>query len=76
MLNVRRNGNTLVIVVENPVDELGRKHKGTGHGLTSVEQRLKNRYGESARLKKETAPGKFTVSLYMPLNSGDTGDDQ
>ena len=75
-LNVRRNGNTLVIVVENPVDELGRKLKGTGHGLTAVEQRLKNRYGENARLKKDAEPGKFTVSLYMPLTVEDAGEEQ
>lgn len=74
-LKVRRNGNTLVITVENPVDELGRKHKGTGHGLVSVERRLKNRYGENARLKKESAPGKFIVSLYMPLGFEQPGKE-
>lgn len=67
-LTVRRKGDTLIIVVENPVDELGRKRKGTGHGLIAVERRLKTRYGENARVKKEVAPGQFSVSLYMPLH--------
>ncbi|MEQ8953694.1 MAG: histidine kinase, partial [Gammaproteobacteria bacterium] len=45
-LTVRENSGTLVVEVCNPVDELGRKQKGTGHGMKAVEHRLKNRYGE------------------------------
>jgi len=68
-VNVRRNNDTLVIEIDNPVDELGRKQRGTGHGLAAAEQRLKNRYGERARLKKEAQTGQFTVSLYIPIET-------
>lgn len=63
----RDSGGTLVIEVSNPVDELGRKQKGTRHGLKSVEQRLKNRYGERGHLKTEIAPGSFKVLMYLPM---------
>ena len=39
---VRAKDNIVIIEVTNPVDELGRKQKGTGHGLSSVERRLRN----------------------------------
>ena len=63
----REQVGNLVIEVTNPVDELGRKLKGTGHGLSSVEQRLKNRYGEKALLKTSRKEGQFKVQLYLPI---------
>lgn len=65
----RDNGGTLVIEVSNPLDELGRKQRGTGHGLKSVQHRLKNRYGEQGHLKTDSSPGRFQVSMYLPLQA-------
>lgn len=58
----------LIIEVENPVDELGRKQKGTGHGLKSVEHRLHNRFGDKALLKTARESGKFRVLVYIPVD--------
>jgi len=57
----------LVIEISNPVDELGRKLKGTGHGISSVERRLRSRYGDQALLKTNRESGAFRVQLYLPL---------
>lgn len=61
----------LIVEVANPVDELGRKLKGTGHGLTSVEHRLRNRFGDKALLKTTREPGQFTVLIYIPVGGQD-----
>ncbi|PCJ27505.1 MAG: hypothetical protein COA96_03120 [SAR86 cluster bacterium] len=67
-IKARQNKSMLVIEVSNPVDELGRKLKGTGHGLSSVEQRLKTRYSGKAMLKTIREPGSFTVQFYLPAD--------
>lgn len=67
-ISARLNAGMLIIEVTNPVDELGRKLKGTGHGLASVEQRLKNRYGEAAMLKSSRQAGQFTAQIYLPVD--------
>lgn len=63
----RTRDGMLIVEVANPVDELGRKLKGTGHGLASVEHRLQNRFGDKALLKTTRNPGQFRVSLYIPI---------
>ena len=68
---VQQTKESLVFEVTNPVDELGRKLKGTGHGLASVEQRLKTRYGDKARLKTERKTGSFTTRLILPIVNED-----
>lgn len=64
----RQNAGMLIIEITNPVDELGRKLKGTGHGLASVQQRLKNSYGETALLKTSRQEGQFTAQIYLPVD--------
>lgn len=66
-LIARSRESMVVIEVVNPVDELGRKQKGTGHGLSSVERRLRNRYGDKALLKTVREKGRFKVQIYFPL---------
>ena len=73
---VRRGEETLIIEVSNPVDELGRKLKGTGHGLSSVEHRLKNLYGGQARLNIRRETGQFTVQIYIPIEKEANPEDQ
>lgn len=68
---VRQQAGSLVFEVCNPVDQLGRKLKGTGHGLSSVKQRLQTRYGEQALLKAERDNGNFKTSIYLPLQCDD-----
>lgn len=58
---------SLVVTVDNPVDELGRKLKGVGHGQASVERRLKSRYGTAGKLKSQLQAGRFTTQLILPL---------
>ncbi len=64
----RRGEDTLIIEVTNPVDEMGRKLRGAGHGLSSVEQRLKNIYSERARLNTKRESGRFTAQIYLPIS--------
>ncbi len=66
---VREQEGSLVFEVRNPVDELGRKLKGTGHGLASVKQRLKTRHGEKALLKVERENGTFITRIYLPISN-------
>jgi len=67
-ISTRQNAGMLIIEVTNPVDELGRKLKGTGHGLASVQQRLKNSFGETALLKTTRQAGQFTAQIYLPVD--------
>ncbi len=66
-LVARSHDQMAIIEVSNPVDELGRKLKGTGHGLLSVERRLRNLYGEAALLKTTREKGRFRVQIYLPV---------
>ncbi len=68
-VEVAEHNDTMVIQITNPVDELGRKLKGTGHGLLSVERRLKNRYGERALIKSESKGGLYTTKIYIPIET-------
>jgi len=68
-IDVTERNNTVIIKVTNPVDELGRKLKGEGHGLSSVERRLKNRYGEQALVKIASEAGLFTIKIYIPIDT-------
>lgn len=69
-LVARSRDQMAIIEVSNPVDELGRKLKGTGHGLLSVERRLRNLYGEKALLKTLREKGRFKVQIYIPHSAG------
>lgn len=71
-IEARANGTNLLVRISNPLDELGQKARGTGHGLASLEQRLKSRYGEHARLQREKQPGCFAIALYIPIQQQST----
>lgn len=73
-ISTRESGGLLVVEVANPVDELGRKLKGTGHGLASVERRLRSRYGDKALLKTIREAGAFRVQMFLPVERA--GDEQ
>lgn len=66
-LVARRKDRMAIIEVSNPVDELGRKLKGTGHGLQSAQHRLRILYGEEALLKTSREKGRFKVQIYLPI---------
>lgn len=67
-LVARTKDRMAIVEILNPVDELGRKLKGTGHGLSSVERRLRNLYGDKALLKTVREAGKFKVQIYIPID--------
>ncbi len=73
-VEVKDRQDTLFIQVTNPVDELGKKKKGEGHGLSSVERRLEVRYDKEALLKTIKESGKFTVQIYIPLQDRIVGN--
>ncbi len=68
-LIARRNDRMAIIEVCNPVDELGRKLKGTGHGLQSAQHRLRILYGDAAVLKIAREKGRFRVQIYLPITA-------
>ncbi len=57
----------LHIEISNPVDELGHRRQGTGIGLISLRQRLKNRYGEEASLRTCREGERFIARVCLPL---------
>ena len=57
----------LHIEISNPVDELGHKRQGTGIGLISLRQRLKNRYGDDATLQTCREADLFIARICLPL---------
>ncbi len=58
---------SLHIEICNPVDELGHKRQGTGIGLISLRQRLKNRYGDEATLQTCREDNFFIARICLPL---------
>ncbi len=59
----------LEIEISNPVDELGHKRQGTGIGLISLRQRLKNRYGDEATLQTCREGDLFIARIRLPLRN-------
>lgn len=57
----------LHIEISNPLDELGHKRQGTGIGLISLRQRLKNRYGDEATLQTCREDDLFVARICLPL---------
>lgn len=57
----------LHIEISNPLDELGHKRQGTGIGLVSLRQRLKNRYGDEATLQTCREDDLFIARIRLPL---------
>lgn len=57
----------LLIEISNPVDELGHQRQGTGIGLISLRQRLKNRYGDEATLQTNREGDRFIARICLPL---------
>ncbi len=68
-LELRANAaeNRLHITIGNPVDALGHQRQGTGIGLISLRQRLKNRYGEEASLHTSREDNSFIARICLPL---------
>ena len=69
-LRIERDGEMLVIRIANPVDPNAPKTRGTGHGLAIVRERLRNLFGDRARVTvteaQELAPV-FIVELLLPV---------
>ena len=66
-LRAEAGGGRLHIEIGNPLDELGHKRQGTGIGLISLRQRLKNRYGDEATLQTRHEGDLFIARICLPL---------
>ncbi len=66
-LRAAADGDRLHIEISNPVDELGHQRQGTGIGLISLRQRLKNRYGDEATLQTRREAELFIARICLPL---------
>ena len=66
-LRATTGGGLLHIEISNPLDELGHERPGTGIGLISLRQRLKNRYGDEASLQTRRKDNLFIARICLPL---------
>ncbi len=66
-LRFQKEGNYLLVEVENPYDGQESVQGGTGFGLSSVERRLFLIFGRTDLLEKSAAQGIFRVHLQIPI---------
>jgi len=67
-LDAYRDGDRLVIEVENDVDPEQPARRGEGHGLDNVKRRLDAFSAREARLDVREEPGRFRVLLTLPAH--------
>lgn len=72
-IRMMRRGATLLVHIENPYDELGRKVLGAHLGLESVKKRLQVHYGGAGRFQLTRGKGQFSVDLGLPLDGASHG---
>ncbi len=65
-MTIRRNGQHLRVVVENPFDPDAPATRKTGFGLMNVRNRLEARYGGAARLDIQVGDRTYRVILSLP----------
>jgi two-component system sensor histidine kinase AlgZ len=68
-IHAQRNGSSLKIVLENPYDEDSGRQSGAGLGLKNVRARLKNMFGDQARVDVEQVENRYKVVLTLPCAS-------
>ena len=66
-LRFQKEGNYLLVGVDNPYDGQESAQGGTGFGLSSVERRLFLIYGRTDLLEKSASNGLFSVYLKIPV---------
>jgi LytS/YehU family sensor histidine kinase len=66
-IRCRKEGNNLLVEVQNPFDTQDSAQGGTGFGLSSVERRLFLIYGRTDLLEKSASNGLFSVHLKIPV---------
>ena len=66
-LRFQKEGNYLLVGVDNPYDGQESGQGGTGFGLSSVERRLFLIYGRTDLLEKSASNGLFSVYLKIPV---------
>ena len=70
MLQARREGSTLIVVVEDhgaAIDASACAEPGTGIGLVNVRERLRRFYGDSAQLRTTRGEQGFTAEIRLPF---------
>jgi signal transduction histidine kinase len=68
-VEVRREGGSVAILIENPADPDAPKPQGLGLGLRQVRQRLLGRFGDPAAFDAGTAGGRHAVRLHFPFQT-------
>jgi LytS/YehU family sensor histidine kinase len=67
-IGCERNGDRLVVHIENPIDSDRHRRKDTGLGMKNVRLRLDTLYGNDARVDVEETDDYFRVNLYFPIH--------
>jgi LytS/YehU family sensor histidine kinase len=62
-----RNGEVLVITIDNPIDRDARPKRGAGLGLENVRRRIESVYGNRASLTAGPHENRFSVEITLPL---------
>ncbi|MDA0314239.1 MAG: hypothetical protein O2829_05340 [Bacteroidetes bacterium] len=66
-VSCKKEGNYLLIAVQNPFDPQDSGPEGIGFGLSLVERRLFLIFGRTDLLQKSTVGGLFQIQLKLPL---------
>ena len=66
-IRCKKEGNYILVEVQNPFDFQDSGPEGIGFGLSSVERRLFLIFGRTDLLQKSTANGLFEVQLKLPI---------
>jgi len=69
-LGATRAGDTVRIVMENPVDPDRPARRSRGLGLDNVRRRLATHYGNQASVAAEAVDGQFRVTIVVPVVTG------
>jgi LytS/YehU family sensor histidine kinase len=62
-----RNGDVLVLTIDNPIERAARPKRGSGLGLENVRRRIEAVYGPRASLTAGAQKDRYSVEITLPL---------
>ncbi|MCL1909006.1 MAG: histidine kinase [Holophagaceae bacterium] len=69
------NGDSILVLIENPMDSDVTPRKGLGLGIRQVHQRLEAFFGGDGRMEISSGSGRYCVRLTFPMIKKESGDD-
>ena len=75
-IGARRSSERLTVWVENPVDPESRPRSGAGVGLANIRHRLKNVFGDEARLRSGRSGEIYRAEVVIPVTEAETAFEE